>query len=291
MSQTIAPGFSIIENVLHPTDFSEGSLVAFHHALKAAIAARSRLTLLHVSTDSNSQWADFPGIRETLERWGLLPKGSPKSAVAELGVAASKVVANEAAPVEAVLRYLERHPADLIVLATSQRGGPVRWLGKSVSGPVTNKAGQMTLLIPGDAGGFVSGNDGSVKLNRILIPIARTPRPEPALNAAARFVRKFNSLEGTFTVLHVGDSNTMPALRCPEIAGWTWKKELRSGDVIAGIVKTAKDLEADLIVMSTDGRNGFLDGLRGSHSERVLRNCTAPLLTIPVGSRASRFLI
>jgi nucleotide-binding universal stress UspA family protein len=46
----------------------------------------------------------------------------------------------------------------------------------------------------------------------------------------------------------------------------------------------------DLIVMSTDGRNGFLDGLRGSHSERVLRQGAAPLLTVPVGSRMSRHL-
>ncbi|HSE18681.1 MAG TPA: universal stress protein [Pyrinomonadaceae bacterium] len=291
MTQAIGPGFSIVKSVLHPTDFSESSLVAFHHALKTAMLAESGLTLLHVSAGAGSQWSNFPGIRETLERWGVLPKGSPKSAVAEVGVMASKVVATEGAPVEAVLRYLERHPADLIVLATSRRGGPVRWLGKSVSAPVTNKAGEMTLLIPGDARGFVSGEDGSVKLNRILIPVAATPRPEPALKAAARFVQKLNCPEGTFIVLHVGDSNTMPAVRYPEIAGWTWKKELRTGDVIEGIVKTAKGLEADLIVMSTDGRNGFLDGLRGSHSERVLRNCAVPLLTIPVGSRASRFLI
>lgn len=288
MTQTIASGFSIIGDVLHPTDFSESSLVAFHHALKAAMLARSKLTLLHVSADA--QWSDFPGIRETLERWGVLPAGSPKSAVAEVGVAASKVLANEGDPVEAVLRYLEEHPADLIVLATSRRGSSVPWLSRSVSAPVTNKAGQMTLLIPGDARGFVSDKDGSVKLNNILIPIARTPRPEPALTAAARFVHKMNSSEGTFTVLHVGEANTMPAVRFPEVEGWTWKKELRTGDVIDGIVKTATDLEADLIVMSTDGRNGFLDGLRGSHSERVLRNCAAPLLTIPVGSRASRFL-
>jgi len=91
-------------------------------------------------------------------------------------------------------------------------------------------------------------------------------------------------------VLHVGDSSTMPALRYPEVPGWTWNKELRTGEVIDGIVKTAKDREADLIIMSTDGRNGFLDGLRGSHSERVLRYGAAPLLTVPVGSRVSRFL-
>lgn len=291
MTHTLGPGFSIIQSVLHPTDFSEGSLVAFHHALKAAMLTKSRLTLLHVSTDTTLQWSDFPGVRETLERWGVLPKASLKSAVAKLGVAANKVVANESEPVEAVLRYLEKNPTDLIVLATSQRGGLVPWLGKSVSAPVTRKAGQMTLLIPGNCSGFVSGKNGSVTLNKILIPVARTPRPEPALKAAARFVRKFNCPEGIFSVLHIGESNTMPAFRFPQVAGWGWKKELRTGDVVDGIVKAAKDLKADLIVMSTDGRNGFLDGLRGSHSERVLRYTATPLLTIPVGSRASRFLM
>lgn len=291
MTQTAGPAFSIIQSVLHPTDFSESSLIAFHHALKAAMLTRSKLTLLHVSTDRSLQWSDFPGIRQTLESWGVLPKGSAKSAVSELGITAGKIVANERDPVEAVLGFLEKNPTDLIVLATSQRANHSRWLGKSVSAPVTRKAGQMTLLIPGEGRGFVSGNDGSVKLNKILVPVASTPRPEPALKAAARFVQKFNCSEGTITVLHVGESNTMPALRFPEVAGWTWKKELRTGEVIDGIVKTAEALEADLIVMSTDGRNGFLDGLRGSHSERVLRYSATPLLTVPVGSRASRFLV
>ena len=284
------PGFSIIQSVLHPTDFSEGSLVAFHHALKAAMLAKSKLTLLHVSTDGSSEWSHFPGVRETLERWGALPKGSPKAAVGMLGIDACKVMANKGEPVDAVVNYLVSNPTDLIVLSTSKRNGRIPWLGKSVSEPVTRKAGEMTLLIPGDVEGFVSHKDGSVSLNKILIPIARTPRPEPALNAAARFVQKWNCSEGTFVLLHVGNSNTMPALRLPEVPGWTWKKELRTGEVIEGIVKSAKEHKADLIVLATDGRNGFLDGLRGSHSERILRYGVAPLLTIPVGSRVSRFL-
>ncbi|MFN5184436.1 MAG: universal stress protein [Planctomycetota bacterium] len=40
--------------------------------------------------------------------------------------------------------------------------------------------------------------------------------------------------------------------------------------------------------MATDGRDGFLDALRGSHSERVLRHAHCPLLIIPVGSRLDR---
>ena len=286
----LGPGFSIIENVLHPTDFSESSLVAFHHALKTALVAKSKLTLLHVATDGTSEWSDFPGVRDTLERWGELPKGSPKAAVGKLGIDPRKILADKGEPVEAVIRYLEKHPADLIVLSTSRRDGRIPWLGKSVSEPVTRKAGEMTLLIPGGVEGFVSAKDGSVNLNTILVPIARTPRPEPALKAAARFVRKFDRSEGTLVVLHVGTSNTMPALQFPEIPGWTWKKELRTGEVIEGIIKAAKEFEADLIVLATDGRNGFLDGLRGSHSERILRYGVAPLLTVPVGSRISRYL-
>ena len=289
MSQ-IGPGFSIIGSVLHPTDLSESSLVAFHHALKAAVQAKAQLTLLHVSTDKDLKWSDFPGVRETLERWGVLPEGSPKAAVAQLGVEARKIVANEPEPVDAVINYLEGHPTDLIVLSTSQRDGRIPWLGKSVASPVTRKSGEMTLLIPGDIKGFVSGTDGSINLKRILIPIARSPRPDPALKAAARFVQKFKATEGTFIVVHIGTANTMPALRFPETEGWTWQKELRGGEVIDGIVKAAKDFEADLIIMATDGRNGFLDGLRGSHSERILRYGVAPLLTIPVGSRISRQL-
>jgi len=284
------PGFSIIESVLHPTDFSESSLVAFHHALKAALAAKSRLTLLHVSTDGTSEWSDFPGVRDTLERWGELPKGSPKAAVGKLGIDPRKVLAAKGQPVDAVIRYLEKNPADLLVLATSKRDGRIPWLGKSVSEPLTRKAEEMTLLIPGDVEGFVSAKDGSVNLKKILIPVARTPKPDPALKAAARFVRKFNCSEGSFRVMHVGTSNTMPALKFPEVPGWTWDKELRNGEVIDGIVKSAKEFEADLIVLATDGRNGFLDGLRVSHVERILRYGVAPLLTVPVGSRVSRYL-
>ena len=62
--------------------------------------------------------------------------------------------------------------------------------------------------------------------------------------------------------MHVGGADSMPAVRCPAVEGWTWEKCLASGDVIQSIIKTAKDLDADMIVMSTDGCNEFLDALR-----------------------------
>ena len=65
---------------------------------------------------------------------------------------------------------------------------------------------------------------------------------------------------------------------------------VRSGDVIQTILDNAESIDADLIVMATDGRDGFLDALRGSHSERVVRHASAPLLTVPEGSYVSDVL-
>jgi hypothetical protein len=71
----------IIGSILHASDFSAASEVAFAHALKAALIAKSQLTIMHVFPNMTTEWTDFPGVRETLARWGLLPPDSPRSAV------------------------------------------------------------------------------------------------------------------------------------------------------------------------------------------------------------------
>jgi hypothetical protein len=141
----------------------------------------------------------------------------------------------------------------------------------------------MTLFLPEGKDGFVSVEDGSVKLAKILIPIADTPDPQFAIDAAARMVTRLQGLSGTFTLLHVGTRESTPAVQCPEVEGWTWTQVAKEGDVIETILNTVTSIGADLVVMSTDGRDSFLDTFWGSHSERVLRSALCPLLTVPVG--------
>jgi nucleotide-binding universal stress UspA family protein len=88
----------------------------------------------------------------------------------------------------------------------------------------------------------------------------------------------------------VGDDSEMPEVSCPELPGWEWTKLSQKGDITQVILQTARGMEADLIVMSTEGRQGFLDALRGSNSEQVLRQCACPLLTIPADSWISSVL-
>ena len=276
-SETMAP---IIRHVLHPSDFSDASRAAFAHALKATLIAKGKLTLIHMTEDEKSDWSEFPGVRETLERWDVLPPGSRREAISELGIEVAKIIGHGPDPVGGVLKYLEEHDADVIVLATHHHG--FDWLHKSISEPVARKSRAMTLFVPAETGRFISPNDGTVSLRNILIPVAETPSPGPALAGAARVVRQLQCDEGSFTLLHVGEEE--PPLDTPKVAGWRWRRLTKKGNVIDVILETAKQTEADLIVMATDGRNGFLDALRGSHSERVLRNAPCPVLAIPESS-------
>ena len=244
--------------------------------------------LIHVSDEDEIEGTAFPAVRKTLARWNLLPAGSPRSAVAELGIDVAKVIGHGPDPVQGVLGYIEQHGADLVVLATHHHG--LDWLHRSISEPVARKSREMTLFVPTGTGGFVSLTDGSVSLRNVLIPIAATPRPQPAIAGAVKLIQQLKCEGGKFTLLHVGDNGSVPAVDTPEVSGWTWHKMTMQGNVIEVILETAREAHADLILMSTDGRNGILDALRGSHSERVVRHAPCPLLAIPESSHAAIFM-
>jgi nucleotide-binding universal stress UspA family protein len=278
----------ILDHILHPSDLSEASHVAFAHALKAALVSGARLTMMHVSPKPGGvSWEDFPGVHDTLERWGVRAQMNGQAAPGAGGVAVEKIVARHADPVEAVEDYLQSHPADLIVLATAHSRGRMRWVHRSVAVPLARRSHQMTLFIPAGLEGFVSLANGGVSLRSVLIPMAATPRPQPAIAAAVRLVQRLQADAGEFTLVHVGEEGSMPAVRRPDVPGWTWTAATGSGDVIDGIVEMARDTKADLIVMTTDGPDGFLDALRGSHSERVLSRASCPVLAIPADSSAA----
>jgi nucleotide-binding universal stress UspA family protein len=276
-------------SVFHPSDFSDASDVAFAHALRIALATRARLNMLHVAADDDAVMDDFPLVRATLARWGLIPEGSPASAVARLGIAVSKVITADEDPVKASLHYLDTHPADLIVLAVHQYEGRTRWLKERVGEPIAREAGEMTLFVPHGVRGFVSGDGSSLSLQRILVPIAKKPRGEPAIEAAALMVRSLDLPSGTFHLLHVGppaDAPTMP-VESPA-PGWRVEPVTIEGEPSEVILERAAALGADLIVMTTEGPHGFLDALRGSTSERVLRRTPCPVMSLPAQGWSSR---
>jgi len=276
-----------IRRILHPTDFSEASRTAFLHALKIALAGRGKLTLLHVKREGEEvEWSEFPGVRDTLHRWGLLPANAPPEAVADLGLAVRKVIAKDNDPVKACLNHLEGHPADLIVLSTSQQQDRTRWLAREVSEPLARTAGVPTLLVPQRVSGFVDDATGALALRRVLFPVAPQPRPEAAVERTHGLLAQLG-FAGPVEVLHVGDSSSMPGVDLPTGNGMDWRRRAVAGEVVPTILAEAEATATDLIVMPTEGHHGFLDALRGSTTERVLRGATCPVLALPAGMAAS----
>jgi nucleotide-binding universal stress UspA family protein len=271
--------------IVHTTDFSAPSGVAFGHALKLALAAGAELDLLHVSRKAGApDWTEFPGIRETLHRWGL------PAALHEGGVRVGKIVTVDRDPVRAALDYVRGHPTELLVLATHQRRGIERWLHKATAEPVARDSGTMTLFLPGRGAGFVSLDTGRVDLRRVLVPVDRAPDPQAAVDSVAALVGGLGCPGATVKVLHLGEERTMPELREPAPDTCRWELVARAGDPVDGIIAAASAWPADLIVMTTRGHAGVLDALRGSTTERVLRRASCPVLTVPAGSRAMRRL-
>ena len=142
----------------------------------------------------------------------------------------------------------------------------------------------MTLFIPNGVNGFVSREDGSVTLNNILVPVADKPDAQPAVEAIIRLIEKLELPKGTVTLLRVSPQKEKADLHLPEGSSWTWNEIVLEGEPAQVILQTAEKLNADLIVMTTDGPDGFLDGLRGTTSERVLSKAKCPVGNLPVDS-------
>ena len=194
-----------IDSIFHPSDFTEASEVAFAHALKIALAAGAELALFHaVEGAGDVDWHEFPGVRRMLERWKVLPHGRPRNAVTEFGISVEKIAGRGRGPVDTVLHYLESHPTNLIVLATHATGGRMQWLRSPVAEPIARDARQMTLFVPHGVEGFVSREDGSVRLRNVLIPAALTPWPQPAVTAATRLAAFMAVPTVEFHLMHMG---------------------------------------------------------------------------------------
>ena len=270
----------LVNSVFHLSDFSQESEKAFAHTLAIALIRKTRLTILHVWGDQDT-WTNFPAVRSTLERWGLLKEGSPEAAVfKELGVRTRQVNSVGRDALSAALEYLEQHATDLIVIATPDREALPSWLRSSDAEQIAFESKTMTLFVPHKTRGFVSPEDGTMSLQRILVPVDSSPSPLPAIEYSARAARAFQQ-PTEIILVHVDQGGKAPNLVLPEIPLCSWEQVSRSGDVVDEIVKLAKERSVDLIMMSTAGRDGFLDALRGSVTQRVLRLSECPLLAVP----------
>ena len=144
-----------------------------------------------------------------------------------------------------------------------------------------------------------------IELRRILCPSDLSGYSARALAQARRIAERRGS---SLTVLHVIPTTvptaggfaafTNPALLYPDVrehalsalrrsvertgpARLPAEVEVREGVPAEEILKRARDLPADLLVIGTHGRGGFEKWVLGSVTERVLRKARCPVLAVP----------
>lgn len=147
---------------------------------------------------------------------------------------------------------------------------------------------------------------------RILVPVDGSPTAAKGMKAAIKLARESR---GKLLLLHVVEeysafispevgASIVPILDGLRLAGKRTLARVASSAAKAGakpqavlaeniggrvadtIVKEAKRLRADLIVMGTHGRRGVQRALLGSDAELVVRYSPVPVLLVPAGGRA-----
>ena len=284
-----APMSSTTVPVVHPTDFSDLSINAFVHALKIGLATQCKLYVVHVAERQDEEgrneqvWLAFPRVRVTLARWGLCDENElPAAVFNRLGVEVAKVEIEPQNPVHGLVRFLDGHPSGLMVLATHGRDGLPRWIRPSIAEAMSRRSATQTLFIPPHGRGFVDPATGELNLKRILVPVDHSPPPAAAIGALREFCSALG-VEPEIHILHIGDTAPpLPPLPPPKPPTHRITIDRHSGNVVDGILQAAAELGANLICMATAGHDGILDAIRGSTTERVLRQAPCPVLAVPI---------
>lgn len=272
-------------SILHPTDFSPLSDLAFKHALALAIKAQADFTICHVMPDRRREidWKAFPSVRSILEQWGYLPPGSKQADVAaQLGIKVEKTSVISRSPVGPIVATVDRFAADFLVLASQGREGLPRWLQASVAEPVARISRVKTLFVSGNCKGFVKDHTGEISIRRILVPIDYHPNAAAAMQTAIQLAEINGNPESVEIIaLHIGKA-LLPEPFIPTTANVLWRTEPAQGDVATTLIDKAATTASDLIIMATAGHQGFIDAIRGSTTEQVLRRAPCPVLAVPL---------
>jgi len=271
-----------VDFVLHPTDLSQASERAFHHALAIAIRNGAQFTLLHaVGRRATDNWVDFPSVRSKLAEWRAAGTMRPlEQNIRRASI--SKVEVQLRDPVAACKQYIDRNAVDMIVLATDGRTGISRLLGSSRAQKLAREARLLTLFVPEGGRQFVSAETGEVTLKRILVPVDPATDPRPAMLHAVQSASLLEEPSLEITLLHVGEGEESTRVDAPELPFCKWNVLRRTGGIVDQILSVANEIMADAIYMSTTWSKAGFGKVEGGVTERVLSGAPCPVAAVPV---------
>lgn len=142
-----------------------------------------------------------------------------------------------------------------------------------------------------------------LRLKKILVPVDFSEFSQKAVRYAVRFAEQFSATvvlvhvvepvrypESVIIPLEMEEANQDRLKQARKALAASARKALppelarecvvRLGVPFSEIVKAAKDLDVDLVIMATHGHTGLKHLLLGSTAERVVRLAPCPVLTV-----------
>lgn len=290
----------MFNDVLIPTDGSEGSEAAVSYGLDLARTGEATVHTLYV--------VDTRFLPE-----GLSPEAETelRSRAEEEGRAATKTIQQRAAdhglateseiptgiPYREIISYAKDHEIGLIVMATLGEAGPeFGHLGSTTERVITLADVPVLAVHPGADGEMP---DRYTAYDHVVIPTDGSDLAEKAATRALDLAEQYGA---DVSIIYVIDTTTFDYLDAPRsvvgllkeggnnavetIANRARERNLPvTADVLRGlpgeeILAYADGIGADLLVMGTRGRGAGPDRLLGSTTARVIRGTETPVLTV-----------
>jgi len=247
--------------IAHATDLTGDDNAAFLHASALAAASAAHLVTVHGNAPA-SEAGRLPDASALAARWGR-----PIWHDRHCHECCDDVS-------DTVLDAMRTLTPDLIVLGTHARHGVAALFHGSVSEAIARNVTVPALVVPNKTPGFVDPATGAIDLRRILIPAGTADDAERGIAAARQLLALVGVTDAELELLHVGVED-------PALAKLGVRVTRTQGPLEEAILEAARARQACLIVMPTRGHDAIGDVVRGSHTERVLREATCPVLAVP----------
>jgi nucleotide-binding universal stress UspA family protein len=281
-----------LRRVLAAVDLSRAGRAAFDRALALSRTHQAELSVVHaVPRDRRFRW-------RARERIALV--ATLRRAAAAAGVRLN-VSVQHGDPARVILLHADARRADLIVTGTHHRSGFDRWRIGSVAETITRRAKQPVLIVPPLAGGDskladpfrsvlvgVDFDEGSSDVVEAAKSIANANGrltlvhviPSASLASASR--EMFHSTDMYQKLLTGNASRRLRAMiAAMRMSPGTVDAQIAIGDPSAEIVRVARELETDLIVVGVTGRGAIGRRIFGATAARLIRAAGRPVLAIP----------
>lgn len=283
----------LLERILVATDFGPAAEDAVRMAAYAARHFESKVDLLHVQ--STRKGAEV-GSSSDLDQ----PTSDRLDAIAQQmvaqGVRHVESVLLDGAEFDEIDRYAEQQRVNVIVIGAGEMSGSQQvFLGTTAARLRRLASKPVWIVRPG----------ATLPIRRILCPVDLLPASSRALKNAIHFARAFDAELTVLTVTQspLSDSGDVLELRevfvdrppeSPEphlpafdkiLANLDFhqvrcEKVIRQGKPQREVVRMAREIEADLIVMGSAGRSGLSRMLIGGVARRVAQEMPCSIITV-----------